>query len=696
MKEAKKQTVKTPKMPKTKQKNTIPLWRRISVRLIFSFLVPVVFIIILGVVSYQKANTQIITTYEESVVQTMSMMNEYLSLAVDTVQSNYKSYLNNEDLQKFYNGYLDNDPEAHFNVPATYDDTFTKAVTNDALIANVYTLSDKQKSIATTKTTEEMLLSAFNETHQGQLAAADKYKYYLFGNQSSADGKLNTNSDKYAIRLVRHFTNAPALMVIDIKRSVVDETLSCLDGGEGSMVGFLTCDGTEFLSSLSAVPESTAFVGKSYVDEAFASEEMSGLSYVENNSYLFLYSKIDGRNAMICALIPRENIVGQTRDIQVFTYLLVFVACLVAILLGSLLAKQYSGAIYNIINTLKKVADGDLTTTVKTKRKDEFRLLSDGIADMLASMKKLVGGLKDVNDELSKATSGMASASEHFLSTSKDIQEQIGEMQQGIDKLDEESEDCLKQMDSLSETIGEVAEHSGEIDGLAKGTENVIARGMQSVEQLKDSAASTIAITSNIIETVGNLSEKSKAIGTITEAINEIAEQTNLLSLNASIEAARAGAAGRGFAVVAQEIQKLADECIKASAQIVSIVQEIEANTREATQVAKQAEEIVDTQNHVVALTAESFNQIGTQVAELLESLHKINASVASMEEGRNSTLSSISTISAVSAESAAGSSNVHTAAEQQLASIEDLDRAAGTLETRAGELSELLAGFRV
>ena len=58
------------------------------------------FIVILGTVSYQKATTQIISTYEASVDQTMDMMNEYLSLAFDTVQSTYKNYVNNEELQK--------------------------------------------------------------------------------------------------------------------------------------------------------------------------------------------------------------------------------------------------------------------------------------------------------------------------------------------------------------------------------------------------------------------------------------------------------------------------------------------------------------------------------------------------------------------------------------------------------------------
>ena len=135
------------------------------------------------------------------------------------------------------------------------------------------------------------------------------------------------------------------------------------------------------------------------------------------------------------------------------------------------------------------------------------------------------------------------------MTSSRGIQTEISDMKQGIGKMDDESEDCMRQMDALSLRIGQVAENSGQINVLAKGAEQVIETGMDSVVRLKDSTGATITITSNIIDVIGNLEEKSRSIGMIIETINEIAEQTTLLSLNASIEAARAGNAGRGFLI---------------------------------------------------------------------------------------------------------------------------------------------------
>ena len=694
----KEKKVKLPKSSKGKKERlSVPFFRKMGVRLVFSFLVPVVFIVILGTVSYQKASKQIVATYEQSVEQTVDMINQYLTLSFDTVQSNYKEYLNNEDLNKFYKGLFESDTSRQAYLPKEYLDIFSQARSTDALISNIYFISDTQASITTTKTEAPELYSAFLATPQGAMVKADTYSYFLFGNNSDVDDALLTDPDSYAVRLARHLTNINTVMLVDIKRSGVEEALASLDGGEGSSVGLVTCDGSEYLSELSAGTEGSTFVGKSFVENAMASEEMNGSSYVDDNGeYLFVYSKLDGRDAMICVLIPTDNILGQTGDIQQITVLLVILASLVAIIMGSLLAKHFGAAINEIVRKVKRVSGGDLTVEVHTKRKDEFRLLADGVTDMIGNMRTLVTGIKDVNNELAIASDGMAAASDNFMTTSKNIIDEIAEINVGVDKLDSESDECQRKMEVLSDKIIGVTDNSAQISGLAKEAEEAIHIGMKTVDNLEGSTDSTIEITHNIIGTIDKLAEKSKSIETIIEAINEIAEQTNLLSLNASIEAARAGEAGKGFAVVAQEIGKLAEESIKSSDKIAKIIKEIEDNTKEAIDVAKQAEDIVDEQKQAVNGATESFEQIGKQVSELLLALNQINVSVESMEEDRNVALASIAEITAISAETAAGSANVSDAAKVQMTSIEDLDKASVTLKNRAEELNLILEGFQV
>ena len=272
------------------RKNPIPFFRRIRIKLIVSFLIPVVFIVFLGAVSYSKASSQIVSSYETSANQTMQMMNQYLSLAFDTVQSEYKEYLSDTDLVSFFKGLFDDDSMKRSALPGQYRLDLGHDVTTDTLISNIYFLSDSQASIVTTQSSEEKLYSTYAATSQGQVVMADKYKYYLFGNKCEVDENLGTDSSQYGARLARYFNDGRAIMLVDIDRSVIESTLSSLDAGEGSIVGFLTMDGTEYLSVLSAPVEGTAFAGKDYVTAALEGEEISGFSYVENGEYLFLYS----------------------------------------------------------------------------------------------------------------------------------------------------------------------------------------------------------------------------------------------------------------------------------------------------------------------------------------------------------------------------------------------------------------------
>ena len=109
---------------------------------------------------------------------------------------------------------------------------------------------------------------------------------------------------------------------------------------------------------------------------------------MEEDQYLFLYTAVEGRNAYICALIPKETIVGQTREIQKLSAVLTVAACIVAVLMGLLLAGGYRRAIRDVLKKLKKVSGGDLTVEITTGRKDEFGLLAEGVSHMVGHMKK--------------------------------------------------------------------------------------------------------------------------------------------------------------------------------------------------------------------------------------------------------------------------------------------------------------------
>ena len=703
-KAAKGDKVKEPKEPKEKKdksdkfKNTIPVHRRIATKLILAFMIPVACIVVLGVVSYNKAASAIENNYRSSATQTVDMMDRYMTTAMDNVQADFRNNLVDDEFKGLFSGNFASDPVKESSLRREWNTTLLKMPTSDEIYSNVYVLYDKKEvCITSTLVNKDGLYTEYKNSEQGQVAT-DKFTNFWFGNQCSIDEAIGTDSSVYALRYAKWLTNK-SVIIADISYEYIMEILNTLDAGKGSYVGMVTnMDGREVLSNLYELPENPVFVGSDFYEEAMASEEESGSKEVTYNGedYLFIYSKIPSQDAAICALVLNDTITAQAAEIGKITVIVVILAVIVALALGILFASNMSGAIGYMCYKVQKVAEGDLTVSIKNKRKDEFKLLTEELGMMIKNIKHLITNVTTASDDLNIASDQVAESSRMFMQTSEGIQHAVSEIEQGVAKLDEDSADCLSQMDSLSEKIGAVTEGTGVIGGLAVETGESIKQGVESVSELTGTAQSTTEITTHVVEAIGVLETKTRSIGQIIGVINGIAEQTNLLSLNASIEAARAGEAGRGFSVVAEEIRKLADQSLGSAKQISKIVDEIIANMGEVVKVAKKAEDIVKLQEESVGNTTHSFNEMEGQVQTLVESLEGIKAGVNNMEEARAATLGAIESISAISAETSACSTNVSDMAAKQMSAIHTLDEAASQLTARAEELTVLLQQFKI
>ncbi len=685
--------------PKEKFKNTIPVHRRIATKLIGAFMIPVACIVVLGVVSYNKASNAIESNYRSSAAQTVDMMDRYITTAMENVQADFRNNLVDDEFKGLFSGNFATDAAKESSIRRDWNTTLLKLPTSDKVYSNVYVLYDKGDiCITSTLVSKDGLYTEYKGTEQGGQVATDKFTNFWFGNDADIDATIGTDSSKYAIRYAKFLTNKSVIMA-DISYDYIMEILNTLDAGEGSYVGLVTnMDNQEVLGDLYTLPENPVFVGSDFYTEAMEAEEESGSKEVTYNGkdYLFIYSKIPGQNATICALVLNDTITAQAAEIGKITVIVVILAVIVALALGILFASNMSGAIGYMCYKLQKVAGGDLTVTVNIKRKDEFKLLTDELATTIKNIKHLITNVTTASDDLNVASGQVADSSRMFMQTSEGIQLAVSEIEQGVTKLDEDSADCLAQMDSLSEKINAVTEGTGVIGGLAVETGESIKQGVESVSELTGTAQSTTEITTHVVEAIGVLETKTRSIGQIIGVINGIAEQTNLLSLNASIEAARAGEAGRGFSVVAEEIRKLADQSLGSAKQISKIVDEIIVNMGEVVNVAKKAEDIVKLQEESVGNTTHSFNEMDGQVQTLVESLEGIKAGVNNMEAARAATLGAIESISAISAETSACSTNVSEMAAKQMSAIHTLDDAAGQLTARAEELTVLLQQFKI
>ena len=675
-------------------RSTVPFYRQIRTKLIASFMVPVLCIIVLGVVSYRQASNAIINNYENSAHETMEMTNQYLELAIDTVRSDYNLYLSNVNLSRYFKGELD-DTEGN-NLVASYTKEIKRNVDSNTNVSNLYFISANTPSIATATLSDVNAYDAYLETPEGAMVDGDRNSYFLFGNLSDADGVLNTDSSQYALRSAKYMGTNSAIMLIDLTQDIITDSLSTLYAGEGSYAALITQDGTEFYSD--GTSARNGVFGSSDFYQNMAGSQESGMKYVRYNgeNYLFLYSPMLSQSAMICTLIPESTILAQASDIKTVAVILVVFAVVIAALLGYFLSTRINGSIYYILRQLKKVADGDLTIHLTSKSKDEFQLLAEGVNSMADNMKSLITTVTEASNALNLAAGQVSASSETFVMTAEDIQGAISEIESGVTLLDENSDDCLTQMDALSGKIGDVTNGTKEIISLTQSTSTSINDGISSMSVLTDSARKTSEITDNVIRAIEALSDKSRSIGQIIESINSIARETNLLSLNASIEAARAGESGRGFAVVAEQIRQLADQSAQSAGQIQVIIDDITKTTYSVVDIAKEAASTVEFQEKAVSQTTESFHTMDEQVHTLLDSISEISESMHNMEYARNTTLSAIESISSISAQTSAGSSNINATMTSQRDAVQTLDSAANILQQRAAELTELLNQFTI
>jgi methyl-accepting chemotaxis protein len=183
-------------------------------------------------------------------------------------------------------------------------------------------------------------------------------------------------------------------------------------------------------------------------------------------------------------------------------------------------------------------------------------------------------------------------------------------------------------------------------------------------------------------------------ISNISDALTAITAQTNLLSLNASIEAARAGDAGKGFAVVASEIRNLAEQSKQSTAEIKVIIESIQSKAATAAESIKNTKQVVEEQDVAVVHTQEIFDEILKSIENMTIKVKEIRGSILITNENKSALLSSIENISSVSEETASASEEVTASTEEINATMEEFARYSANLKKLADQLGLEVSRF--
>lgn len=201
----------------------------------------------------------------------------------------------------------------------------------------------------------------------------------------------------------------------------------------------------------------------------------------------------------------------------------------------------------------------------------------------------------------------------------------------------------------IDEAIGETAENAKVMVEAVTNSAKMMDANMEIFDEIRNNAGQINERNSHVAESMEELQLKAQEVQQITEVIFSISSQTNLLALNASIESARAGEAGRGFAVVADQIRNLSEETRQSTEKIASIVQELNVNAQNATEIVQHSIDAMNQQNQMVETASDGFNAIRDNMDILAQRVDDIDEKIKNLVASNNTIIENIGYLSSSS-----------------------------------------------
>lgn len=340
-----------------------------------------------------------------------------------------------------------------------------------------------------------------------------------------------------------------------------------------------------------------------------------------------------------------------------------------------------NGNISNEISGSSQIAETDKLITASRILKEKLNDIVSGVNEHVLNLQQDTASLKERADFCNDGSKQISQAMEELSVTAVTLAENVQDV----------NAKSLEMGNAITDINGDVQVLSDNSNHMDKANEDAA----KSIETVLDSSNRSSAIVEKI---TNQIEETNQAISSINEAVDlimDITGQTSLLSLNASIEAARAGQAGRGFAVVADEIKKLSEQSAQGADAIKQVADNIFEKSNESVALVNEVKELIGKEQEDISVTKESFEILSKTINDNLVAVSRISEKTKQLDTIKQAIIGNINDLSAISEENAASNQEVSANITNIAESIDEMNTATGHVRQISGKLAELMEYFK-